>query len=318
MENAFSNPFCDSSCSKVGQGAIEASVGGVTYACDTATGMATVQRADKTAVSLSVAAEVETGGRTYRTTAIGSFAFCGCTRLLSVDLPEGITDIGDNAFRRCSALGLILLPATVTRIGGSAFCGCCALTTVSLPEGVVSIGGSAFEMCNRLTTVSLPASLAEIGDHAFYGCTSLVSATVPEGVTELSWCVFADCSHLTSVSIPQSVTHIGNDAFCGCRQLTKVDIPDCVTRIGFGAFCGCLRLASITLPETLTGIGDSAFSECSHLSEVVCLARSVPVCPGNAFDGACPEGCTLAVPADLVEAYRAAPGWSLLTQVKAI
>ena len=55
---------------------------------------------------------------------IGSFAFYNCSRLTSLTLPDGITEIGEAAFYDCSGLTSLNLPAGITSIGSSAFSGC--------------------------------------------------------------------------------------------------------------------------------------------------------------------------------------------------
>ena len=63
-------------------------------------------------------------GEEYSVTSIGSSAFCDCSSLTSITLPESVTEIGNEAFRDCSSLTSITLPEGVTEIGGAAFHGC--------------------------------------------------------------------------------------------------------------------------------------------------------------------------------------------------
>ena len=56
-------------------------------------------------------------------TAIGENAFCACTNLTEIALPEGITTIGDNAFSRISNLKKINIPQSVNEIGSNVFFG---------------------------------------------------------------------------------------------------------------------------------------------------------------------------------------------------
>ena len=44
-----------------------------------------------------------------------------------VIIPEGVTEIGDNAFKGCTSLESITIPKGVTSIGESAFDGCTSL-----------------------------------------------------------------------------------------------------------------------------------------------------------------------------------------------
>lgn len=54
-------------------------------------------------------------------TSIGNYAFRGCYSLASITIPEGVTSIGDDAFNYCSSLASITIPESVTSIGTSVF-----------------------------------------------------------------------------------------------------------------------------------------------------------------------------------------------------
>ena len=55
--------------------------------------------------------------------------------------------IGCCAFRDCSGLTSLTLPAGITEIGESTFSDCSGLTSLTLPDGITSIGISAFWRC---------------------------------------------------------------------------------------------------------------------------------------------------------------------------
>ena len=59
-------------------------------------------------------------------------------------LPEGVTEIGEEAFAGLDAVSEIVLPDGLATIGPRAFAGS-ALYTVSVPESVTSIAPDAFE-----------------------------------------------------------------------------------------------------------------------------------------------------------------------------
>ena len=71
-----------------------------------------------------------------------------------VSLPDGITSIGEWAFRDCSGLTSIEIPNRVTSIGSDAFDGCSGLTSVTIGNSVTSIGDKAFKDCTGLTFVT--------------------------------------------------------------------------------------------------------------------------------------------------------------------
>ena len=112
---------------------------------------------------------------------------------------KGVTSIGDNAFRDCSSLTSIKIPAGVTSIGVSAFEECYGLTSIEIPAGVTSIGGSAFEYCSGLTSIEIPAGVTSIGESAFEHCSSLTSIKIPRSEEHTS-----NSSHLNESRMPSS------------------------------------------------------------------------------------------------------------------
>ena len=218
-------------------------------------------------------------------TSIGNDAFRGCSRLVSVTIPSSVTSIGSHAFSGCSGLTSVTIPSSVTSIGNDAFSGCSGLTSVTIPSSVTSIGIQAFVSCSGLTSVTIPSSVTSIGYMAFYNCSSLTSVTIPEGVTSIGDYAFSYCSSLASVTIPESVTSIGDSAFngvapetltaayfpnCGMSRdnLKTLIIPEGVTSIKSSAFSWCSGLTSVTIPSSVTSIKSSAFSWCSGLTSV--------------------------------------------------
>ena len=114
---------------------------------------------------------------------IGSYAFYGCSRLTSINLPASITSIGHDAFTGCCGLTSLNLPADITSIDKYAFSGCSRLTSLTLPAGITSIGEFAFSYCSGLTSIYVYAEkVPRIGRYAFEGCASRkCTLYVPKG-----------------------------------------------------------------------------------------------------------------------------------------
>ncbi len=111
------------------------------------------------------------------------------------------------------------IPAGVTEIGDFAFQDCSSLVSVTIPDSVTKIGCAAFSDCSNLVSVTMPDSVTEIWEGAFSDCSSLASITIPDRVTRIVTVTFNGCSSLVSVSIPDSVTEIDDDAFDGCKNV---------------------------------------------------------------------------------------------------
>ena len=235
--------------------------------------------------------------------------------LTSINIPEGVTIIGEEAFFACEGLTSISLPESVTSIGDSAFARCKGLTSIIIPKGVTGIGRRAFEGCENLKSISIPEGVTSIGEAAFESCKGLTSITIPEGVTSINDYTFDACRGLKQVNIPESVTSIGVWAFMNCSALAEITIPEGVKSIGVQAFSDCSSLTSINIPESVTSIGKGAFSDCPNL-------KTITVDAGNpnytSIDGvlyskagttliACPGGLTsINIPESVISIGEAA------------
>lgn len=108
-------------------------------------------------------------------TKIGAIFF-NCSDIISVEIPNSVTNVGFRAFSGCTGLTSVTIPNSVTSIGGYAFLGCTGLTSVTIPNSVTSIGDAAFGWCDNLTSVTIPNSITSIGSNAFCG-TNLDTTT---------------------------------------------------------------------------------------------------------------------------------------------
>ena len=94
-----------------------------------------------------------------------------------VDIPDGVTSIGDRAFYECDSLKEIKIPNSVTSIGEAAFYRCEQLIRINIPDSVTIIGDGAFYECDSLKEIKIPDSVTSIGDYAFYFCICLIEVT---------------------------------------------------------------------------------------------------------------------------------------------
>lgn len=155
----------------------------------------------------------------YPVTSIGAQAFEDFS-VISVVIPNSITNIGDSAFAGCAYLTEVNIPNGVVYIGDEAFLSCYSLTSVVLPNSLTNIGYAVFSDCNGLTNVTIPSSVTSIGGEAFYECINLAGIAIPNSVISIGEQAFADCDLVTNLTIPASVTSIGDYAFAQCTGLT--------------------------------------------------------------------------------------------------
>lgn len=99
----------------------------------------------------------EDGTVNLKTIPTQCFRYCPFT---SIEIPEGITTIGDEAFQFNLYLKTMKLPNTLTTIGTHFLCDAKSITTLTIPASVTYINGAAFHGCENLKTVYLlgPAS----------------------------------------------------------------------------------------------------------------------------------------------------------------
>ena len=213
----------------------------------------------------------------YIVTVIGEEAFCLCTSLTSIAIPDGVTAIGEWAFSECWSLTNITIPASVTVLGNYAFHECFRLIEVQnlssldnidfdlgdglSPMRIYSTGesyltttsdgyvlyddGTNVILVNYVgneTELILPSNTTMIW-HTAFSCMGCFGEEIGEAIPHSQAC------QVTSVVIPDGVTHIGLQAFFYCG-ITNITIPTSVSEIDYGAFQYCTNLTNITYNGT--------------------------------------------------------------------
>lgn len=181
----------------------------------------------------------------------------------SYDIPDGVTEIDNNAFRSCIDLTNVTIPNSVIYIGTSTFHSCTNLTSVTVGSSIDTIGSWAFSSCIRLTSVHIPdlAAWCEIkfadntanplcyANNLYLNGQPVTNLVIPDSVTTISEYAFVNCTCFDEITIPDSVISIGDLAFYGCAGLCQAVIPHSVTSVGDQAFSGCTSMTAIRVAE---------------------------------------------------------------------
>lgn len=194
-------------------------------------------------------------------TSIGDNAFTKST-VTKVQLPTSLVEIGTNAFSY-TELSMVKFPAKLKTISSYAFTGT-KLASIDLPEGLTSLGESAFAD-TPLSSLEIPSSLVSIG----YGCfmrTNISDLTIPSTMKVVSNGAFSS-STITNLIIEEGVERIGDSAFSN-TYISHLTIPDSVTDLNQFAFSNCNQLISVTLGAGMKKLASNVFYSCKNLQSV--------------------------------------------------
>ena len=193
------------------------------------------------------------GGGDYE---IYSCAFYGNEVVESVNVPNGVTKIGESAFRQCPNLKEVNVSGEVEYIDTWAFEGSKNLATVVLEEGVKEIGGSVFSN-SGVQNLVIPESVVSIGASSNFPALEYVG-----GVAYVdNWVFYSDEFNLSEVSIREGTIGIARNAFSHRSSLTSLTLPSTLRYIGNQAFYSCSNLTSITIPSSVVLIENQAFAD---------------------------------------------------------
>ena len=208
---------------------------------------------------------------------------------------EGVTGIGNNAFKNCTCLGKVEISSTVTSIGADAFKGCTSTDTIICsadPSALMWNDNDDFKtdgstickvmyryrdaFASKFTDVNVTFEEYFIddgtcGDNIVWildadytlivtGSGDMTDYGYDEQIYDYvyaPWYSYRDS--IKEIIIEGDIKSIGDMAFSQFSTVNSVTIPDSVEEIGYSAFYFCYYLDSVELPASLKTIGESAF-----------------------------------------------------------
>lgn len=242
--------------------------------------------------------EVELSNRVRK---IGKGLFKGAKALTEIVIPEGVVELGDEAFSSTSdysyndGLRKVTLPSTLKKFGTYGVVdGKDALVSLNaffncrvLEEIVVGEGNRYFEASNGVLYANVDPD-SDVGEKQLIVCAAAAdgvdgTVTVVKNVTKIWANAFRNNAKIKSIIFEDSdmegySLEIGENAFLGCKLLETVKLPVGLTEILSDTFKNCETLKEVVVPYTVTKIDGGyyksspnrygAFNNCKSLEKI--------------------------------------------------
>jgi hypothetical protein len=250
---------------------------------------------------------------------IGYQAFAA-TRLTDFRVPRKVHSIEDYAFAACHDLQtfgsdsphfIVYSPRSIlarVKSGGDEIVSYAAGSNAAElwihSSSIDSIRHGAVSNCKTLKTLRFWGSFDFIGDIG-HNCPNLESIIGLEEIGEhiLSYPSFSS-TNLSSILIPANIKQAGG--FCSNPRLSEIRIEEGVEILD--SFASSTAVSSVVIPSTVSKIINATFSNCGNLTTIYCKAV-IPPTLEESFNQI-HEDAVIYVPAESVEAYQTAQGWS--------
>ena len=189
-------------------------------------------------------------------TFIGNLSFAYCSKLVNVYIPQNVTLIYPESFKKSSNVLLNVATGTyaenyaktngiayetrefVDMVVANGTCGENALWTLYASGKMVISGSGAMDnytgkdatpwaaYLKQIKSVEIGKDITVIGNYAFAYATNVKAITFEEGskLEKIGAAAFL-YTYATEVTIPETVTYIGNSAFAYCSKLVSINIP---------------------------------------------------------------------------------------------
>ena len=225
-----------------------------------------------------------------------------------ITIPEGVTKIGDSAFRDCKLITSVTIPMSIQEIGAYSFKTCTGLTQINFEEnkiGNLTIKEQAFYSCSSLTELVIPSHVRTIEEYAFGSTSKLTKIELYSDlrvnfadriVQTASTSTTLGTTYLTDLIIGKDVPEFD---IVGCfsgsnNKLTNVKIDKENTSFktddnGVIYNANATRLILVPelygefiIPDTVEVISPSAFSYRKNITKVT-IGKNVSEIGDNAF-----------------------------------
>ena len=237
-------------------------------------------------------------------TAIGEYAFTGCTRLAGLVIPNMVATISGNCFDKCGKIKTVIIEDGTTDISikltDYMLQYCTLLNCKNLYLGRNAkmdfqnkISSSYYKSFFNPEYVTVGNNVTIIDDYEFYVCKNLHSIIIPSSVQSIGYnafCCSLDELHINSLkawcnidfkqgSNPLSVAH---KMYLDGKEITELVIPDGIEKVKDYAFAHWTNVTSVFIPNSVKSIGNYAFQGCKSVTSVD-ISNSVTSIGNRAF-----------------------------------
>lgn len=205
---------------------------------------------DKTFYKSESLAQVDLGS----TTEIQQEAFSGCTALGSIVFPDTLTKLGQKAFNQCTSLETVDF-GKLKEIGNYGFSECISLnlTNSGLPDTLETIGTYAFWKDTNLGKVAFGPALKKIDSYAFQKSgVEDVEFSRAASLETINSYAFSETAIKTFKLSGTKVVKIPSSTLYGCASLTSASFGEEVLYIDQDALAGCVNLSRLEFASTTT------------------------------------------------------------------
>ena len=229
---------------------------------------------------LVIPATVINDEKTYTVTLIEVDAFRGCTGLTSIAIPATVTDVDWRPFFQCENLTTITVdeanPA-LTAVNNIIYtrdmkrllaCAPGITGAIEIPNTVTQIQNQAFLGCAGITSVTIPASVSRIEHSTFWDCTALEEVVFNEGLSAIDEFAFKDCSKLKTITLPASLTRLGDRVFEGTGWEQQQQNGFLYLSGWLVGWKGSNPSGSLNITYGTKGIADKAVAGCRQLTYI--------------------------------------------------
>ena len=201
-----------------------------------------------------------------------------------------IQSFADQAFKGCTSLISIQIPASVHIIPSECFSGCSKLSSITIAnkndlEGIQIINSNSFENCISISSFVVPSTFESVGNNAFLGCTSLTTLEIP---VTTSFQSEKTTLKLLKETVPTIISNnafdlsiiktlifygneelkleINNEEFSSIETIT---LKEGITSIEENVFVDLTTLTTLNIPSTVESIAGGSIQKCYNVEPII-------------------------------------------------